>query len=253
MIYLTGDLHREIYPRLSFDNFPEQRTLTRNDYLIVLGDFGTPWANDPTDRYILKELENRPFTTLFLDGNHENFDRLNNYPVVPWCYGTVHYISPHVLHLMRGQIYTIDSLRIFTFGGAASHDIEDGILNPYDPEFRHKKQQLRRANKKHYRIEHVDWWKEELPSPAEYNLGWSNLVRAGFSVDTILTHCPPEAAMKQAGHFETNELTDFLNAVQKNVTYQSWYAGHVHKELHHQNIHTLYESIIPLTKKEDVP
>lgn len=29
-------------------------------------------------------LNDRPFTTLFVDGNHENFDLLNAYPVENW-------------------------------------------------------------------------------------------------------------------------------------------------------------------------
>lgn len=30
---------------------------------------------------------------------------------------------------MRGEIYDIDNKKFFAFGGARSHDIQDGILN----------------------------------------------------------------------------------------------------------------------------
>ena len=44
-------------------------------------------------------------------------------------------IRPSVLHLMRGQLYDICGKRIFTMGGASSHDIRDGILEPDDPDY----------------------------------------------------------------------------------------------------------------------
>ena len=34
---------------------------------------------------------------------------------------------------MRGQVFTIDDKTFFTFGGAQSHDIRDGILETDDP------------------------------------------------------------------------------------------------------------------------
>ena len=50
MIYITGDTHGPnaigyrsvdgIVPRLSKESFPQQGSLTRDDYLIICGDFG---------------------------------------------------------------------------------------------------------------------------------------------------------------------------------------------------------------------
>ena len=75
-------------------------------------------------------LNSRNFTTLFVDGNHENYTRLyNDYSVVEWHGGKVHKIRDSVLHLMRGEVFDIDGKTIFVFGGARSHDIQDGILN----------------------------------------------------------------------------------------------------------------------------
>ena len=64
--------------------FPEQKTMTKNDFVIICGDFGCIWGGDKTDKYLLKTLGEKPFTTLFVDGNHENFDLLNAYPVTKW-------------------------------------------------------------------------------------------------------------------------------------------------------------------------
>ena len=107
----------------------------REDYLIVTGDFGGLWDGGPKDQYWLDWLEGKPFTTLFVDGNHENFDLLNTLPERQWNGGSVHVAREHVLHLMRGQVFTFGGLTWFTMGGASSHDIQDGILDPADPNF----------------------------------------------------------------------------------------------------------------------
>lgn len=63
-----------------------------------------------------------------MDGNHENFDLINEYPVEEWCGGKVHIIrcdkegKPKIIHLMRGQVFEIEGKKIFTVGGAYSID-----------------------------------------------------------------------------------------------------------------------------------
>ena len=134
-IYITGDTHGDVR-RLNATSFFEQKEMTKDDYVVILGDFGLVWdwrGESREERNWLNWLEDKPFTTLFIDGNHENHDRLNDMEVEDWHGGKVHKIRPTVLHLMRGQVFNIDSKKIFTFGGASSHDIKDGILEPGDP------------------------------------------------------------------------------------------------------------------------
>ena len=71
MIYATGDTHTEWMPRLSNKGFPEGKDLTKDDYVVILGDFGI-WDGSKGEQKRLDWLEERPFTTLFVDGNHEN-------------------------------------------------------------------------------------------------------------------------------------------------------------------------------------
>ena len=128
MIYVTGDCHGD-FKRFSTDNFPDGRELTENDFVIVCGDFGY-WHDTPDQRWWLKWLSGKPWTTLFVDGNHENFDALNSMKVEEWNGGKIHRITDKIIHLMRGQIFTLQGKTFFTFGGAASHDIQDGIIEP---------------------------------------------------------------------------------------------------------------------------
>jgi predicted phosphodiesterase len=131
MIYITGDTHGEFKHRFNMENFPEQKEMSKDDYVLICGDFGGVWDvgwESTHEKHWLDWFEERSYTLLFIDGNHENFDRLNGYPVKMWHGGKVHELRPHVLHLMRGQIFEIDRKKIFTFGGASSHDITCGIL-----------------------------------------------------------------------------------------------------------------------------
>ena len=131
MIYITGDIHAD-FSRFEEDKFPIQTEMTRNDYVIICGDFGGVWnyiVESMHEKQWLDWLDNKNFTTLFVDGNHENFERLYKYPVEEWHGGNVHKIRDSVIHLIRGEIYDIENKKFFTFGGARSHDIQDGILN----------------------------------------------------------------------------------------------------------------------------
>ncbi len=87
MIYITGDCHRN-FERFNTENFPEQKEMTKDDYVIICGDFGGVWDKDVSGKeeaWWLNWLEKKPFTTLFVDGNHENFDRLYSYPIKNDC------------------------------------------------------------------------------------------------------------------------------------------------------------------------
>ena len=104
MIFATGDTHGN-FLRFSTEHFPEQRHMGRNDYVIICGDFGGIWNDSRNDRYWLDWLDNKPFTTLWVDGNHENFDALNRLPVEEWHSGKVQRIRPNIIHLIHAYSF----------------------------------------------------------------------------------------------------------------------------------------------------
>ena len=157
MIYVTGDCHGN-FRRFQSDCFPEQANMTKDDTVIIAGDCGGVWFGDSRDDETLDWLERLPFTLVFVCGNHENYDALERYPVDDWHCGKVHRVRPHVLHLMRGQIFELEGYRFFTMGGAKSHDIEDGILEPDAPDFERRLMTLQRKPRARYRINHISWW-----------------------------------------------------------------------------------------------
>ena len=231
MIYITGDCHQD-FERFNIDVFPEQKEMTKDDCVIICGDFGGVWnRNEESSREakLMDWLENRPFTTLFVDGNHENFDRLYAYPVEKWHGGKVHKIRPSVIHLMRGQVFEIDGKSIFAFGGASSHDIAGGILEPDDPDFKKKKKKLDQGWYP-YRVNHVSWWKQELPSEEEMQEGIENLAAHDNKVDFIVTHCCASSTqpLLGGGLYKTDILTEYHEKIRQNTSFKKWFFGHYH-------------------------
>lgn len=248
MVFLTGDCHSN-FSRFNKDVFPEQEEMTKRDYVIICGDFGCVWNRDTEDKnetMILDWLESKSFTTLFVDGNHENFDRLNAYPVEMWNGGKVHKIRDSVIHLMRGQVFQIEGKKIFTFGGASSHDIDGGILEVNDPEYQQKKKLLDSEGVS-YRINRVSWWKEEMPTAAEMDEGIQNLNKNGNEIDFIVSHCCASSTQVLLGGsmYAPNILTNYFEEIRQNVKFSKWFFGHYHinRNVNDKEI-LIYEQII---------
>ena len=231
MVYITGDCHAD-FRKFSTHNFPDQKDMTRDDIVIVCGDFGI-WHDNGEERYWLKWLNDKPFTTVFVDGNHENFDRLygNEFPIVDFHGGKAHQIREHIYHLMRGYVFEFDGKKFFAFGGASSHDIQDGILDCDDFDTSHEfLQAVKRwsAEGKWFRINHVSWWKQELPTQDEMAFGLQTLIRNKNKVDYIISHCCPQEVASMCGFREPDILTSWFNMVAHTVQFDKWFFGHYH-------------------------
>lgn len=233
MIYITGDCHSNFH-KFNLDSFPEQKEMTKEDFMIICGDFGGIWdwkGESKHETYWMDWLEDRPFTTLFVDGNHENFERLSQYPEKEWNGGHVHEIRPSVLHLMRGYIFKIDGASIFAFGGARSHDIQGGVFESDDPKLKQKIYECEEGIvPMPYRINHRTWWKEEMPNRMEMDRGWEALEKAHYKVDFIVTHeCPASTlALMSQGRYKPDELNQYLGQIKALTIYQRWFFGHYH-------------------------
>lgn len=153
-----------------------------------------------------------------------------------------------MIHLMRGQIYDIQGKTFFTMGGASSHDIQDGILEPDDPLFKKKCRRLD-ASGALYRVNHRSWWKEELSSEEEYQTARAALDRAGWTVDYIITHCCPTSVQDElsGGFYKADTLTDFLDEVAQRCQFSYQFFGHYHtNRVVRKKYVLLYEQIIKL-------
>lgn len=227
-VYITGDTHgyyQLLMDRLEANNYH----LTKEDILIIMGDFGFVWSfAENIDAF--KKLSNESFTVAFIDGNHEEFPLINSFPVSEWNGGKVHRIgiSENIIHLMRGQCFNIEGMSFFTMGGAYSID-KDTLP----------------------RKEGVDWFPEELPNNEEYRTASATLEKHNYKFDYILTHTVPDAALYELGFgpdYHDAELTGFLQWVYTHSEFKKWFAGHFHdeRELLNGNLKILYNDVIKL-------
>ena len=100
MVYLTGDTHGEL------DRFKDGglRRAGKGDFVVVLGDFGFVWDGSKAEQKNLDWLRKRPYTILFLDGSHENYDLLEQYPTEERFGGLVQPLGGNVYHVCRGSV-----------------------------------------------------------------------------------------------------------------------------------------------------
>lgn len=226
-IYLTGDLHGDNdRDKLSSDNFPDGCDLDENDYVIVLGDFGVIWkaVADNIERKLIDWFDNKkPWTTLFVDGNHEMHPRLYDLPKKKKFGGIVGKVSDSIYHLKRGEVYTIHGKKFFTFGGAVSID-------------------------KLYRTEGLSWWPEEVPSNKECEYGLKQLDKHGNKVDYILSHtCPSSLVDKLSTLYVGDKFNDptceYLQTVVEQTEFEKLYFGHFHQNRKYGKYNCLYGNI----------
>lgn len=206
MIFITGDTHIPIdIQKLSSKQFPLQKELTEKDFVIICGDFGGVWNGGSEDKYWQKWLSEKNFTTLFVDGNHDNHDMLkNDFEEVDFYGGRAHKINDKLFHLMRGEVYSIDEKKVFAFGGASSHD-------------------------KDKRKEGVNWWEDELPKEEDLLYAKENLEKNSWSVDFVISHSAPGSIQDMLGcKYEKNLLTDFFDELRGALRYEKWFFGHYH-------------------------
>lgn len=242
-IYLTGDTHGDFF----FDGYqpkvPLQRVayckehLTKEDVLIILGDFGYLFYPDldtiSTSPYLsvsrmidllhevrkgreeeaekLRCLQDgvNGAIILFVGGNHENWDRLDNLPVQQLYGSTVGIVGEGIYHLKNGNVYEIGGKRFLAFGGASSTD-------------------------KDLRIPAISWWAREVPSQEELDNALHNM--RDQQVDVILSHTCPKAIKKKIKsqwidrrfHDPTEDMLQTLIEQVKNARYH-WYFGHFHE------------------------
>lgn len=251
MFFATGDTHGE-WTRFSSKNFPEGKTLSRDDYVFIMGDFGI-WDDSAREKHDFDWLAQKPFTICFVSGNHENYDMLEQLPIEEWNGGKVNFIRDNIIHLRRGQVFTINGVKIFTFGGARSHDIQQGILDPDDPQFDKKKKILNKLGGM-YRINHISWWEQEMPGAKELAEGIRNLDKHSWQVDYIFTHCAATDIQKQltgeSTAYQSDCLTDYLEMIRRKAEYKWWVFGHYHMNcsMNDRDV-VLYEQIVTIPDK----
>lgn len=255
MIYLNGDCHGDFRRFTKKQRMKLPFELTEDDFVIVCGDFTLLWAKDKELEYNLDWMSRLPFTLLWVQGNHENYDMIAEYPVEMWNGGkTRHILRDKIILLERGQVFNIQGYSFFTFGGASSHDVQGGILDIEDPHYDVLRIEAIRAGLP-YRVIGKSWWKEELPTEEEMQEGLINLEKVNWQVNYIISHCASNRVqylmsllpLNKGKQFEADILTDYFDKIESKLNYKHWFCGHYHRDMQIDEKHTvLYQKIVPL-------
>lgn len=230
MIYITGDTHGTVDSHKLFAS----PYIKKGDYLIVCGDFGFIWATNPENSEelnTLRKLQKLPYIILFIDGNHENFDRLfsDEFEDLDMFSSQVKKIQDNIFYLQRGKHYIIDGLNFLTIGGAMSVD-------------------------KQYRTIGTSWWQQELLNKSEED-AILDLIKQNNDFDYVLTHAAPVSIVNMLYHNspmpKVNDPTaEFLEYVMSQISFNKWFCGHYHEDksywIGEKEIRLLYDDIIKL-------
>lgn len=210
MTCVTGDTHgNQVLWDACIATF-----MKTGDMIIVAGDFGLGFFDGKywPEEMFFDYLAAQNYTTVFCDGNHEDFEKISGYAISEWNGGKVHRIRENVIHLMRGEIFEIDGKSLFVMGGGYSID-------------------------KDFRVQGKNWWAEEMPNNMEYERASRNLALCGYKVDYILTHTAPANTVEYMSRMnmgikntviEESPLTGFLQWVEEKTEYKKWFFGHFH-------------------------
>lgn len=245
-LFVTWDTHGNAcseFEKLNSINFPAGKSLTSDDIVVILGDFGLLFKPDLTreEFYWLNWLSEKPWTTLFIDGNHENFERLNTLPESSKWWGKVWVVDlsldnfkmkKPIYHLKRGQVFEINGKKIFTMGGALSID-------------------------KVYRTPYISWWPQEDVNYAEMEEAYNNLEKVNNKVDFIFTHTCPNNEIDTIfpGKFQTkfdDTTGKFLSVIKGSVEFKHWYFGHFHSNKTVNKFTCTYSSLVEVPMNSDL-
>lgn len=222
MIYITGDTHGTI----DFDKlciYFSNRYVSRKDYLIILGDAGIVW--DSHYKETVNLYESLGLTVYFIDGNHENFDLLNSFPIIYSNNAKMHRISDYIFHILRGEVLLLNGLSFLCVGGAESID-------------------------KAYRKRGVSWWSQERITEEDISNALSNTSSFMNKVDYVLTHCITSKICANIFGFVNDESTNQLNRLSAYIETKHWYFGHYHFDEQLNDVYRcFYRNILQIDKK----
>lgn len=215
-IYVTGDWHGGYgnHERLMPNNWPDGLLLNKDDFLIIAGDCGLYWTEAASEIRERMWLDAQPWTTLFVDGNHENHELLRRLPVEEWHGGKTSLLpGTGIRWLRRGQVFDLSGTSVFALGGAWSIDAQ-------------------------FRMPGEDWWPEELPDAEELREAEAALDAHGWKIDHIITHdCPQKFTEAVTAHslfgnlHHQDRLTCFLDEVDDRASFSHWWFGHHHQDV----------------------
>ena len=228
MTYITGDTHGDFS---RFENY-NRYGIGENDVVIVLGDAGLNYYENKSDRKKKEFVNNLPFITFCVHGNHEKrpFD-IPTYIEGGFNGGIVYYEPefPNILFAKDGEVYDFDGLKCIVIGGAYSVDKEYRLLRGYK------------------------WFYNEQPSEEIKQYVESQLEKYDNKIDVVLSHTCPidyepiEMFLPGIDQRKVDSSTEeWLGEIEKKLEYRKWYCGHWHTSKKIDKMQFMFEDVASL-------
>jgi len=228
MVFITGDTHRYFD---SIEDICIVEETTKDDVIVILGDVAINYYGVPDDSDLKEELSEFEVTLLCIYGNHEmRPENIDSYEEKEWRGGIVFWEPeyPNLLFARDGEIYELNGYRCIAIGGANSID-------------------------KHYRTRGIDWWEDEQASDEIKDRVEERLARENWKIDVVFSHTCPYSYMPKHAFLPLvnewsvdNSMEEWLDTIEKRLTYSRWYCGHFHTEHSEGNIKFLYHDYTEL-------
>ena len=216
MLFVTGDMHGD------YSAFAQRRIdrLKKDDVLIVTGDFGFIWDDSKEEIKNLKKLQKKKYMILFVEGAHENFDRIRLYPEVELFGASAYQISDNIFCLKRGEVYSIEDMNVLALGGGLPPHTDE----PDKPIM--------------------------LPDDSELQRAVDNLQSRHRRIDVIITHEAPASVKRLIDrNAAVNDLNIFLDTVLHNTRYDKWFFGSLHEDRAlRKKLICVYENVIAIDR-----
>lgn len=227
-IFVTGDTHQNIdIAKLNSRNFPIGKTLTKEDVVIILGDAGFVWDNSAEEKYWRQWLNDKPWTTFCVLGNHENYNLIEQLPETQMFGNTVKQVENSIFYANTGLVYNIGGYKCLVVNGADSHD-------------------------KEYRKENISWWSQERITQDDAAKAVISLAQVNDEIDYLFTHTGGSEVCRSFGFIPTPSdfwIDHIIGMIKGNFKH---YCGHYHTDLIvNEYTKMLYRDIILLHDTED--
>lgn len=225
MIYITGDIHGEVF-RIA--EAVGRFNIGSEDTIVLLGDVGMNYyGNKRGDRHRKKRLNKLGVPMFCIHGNHEmRPGTISTYHEVEWHGGTVYVEDdyPNLLFAKDGEVYNLNGQKTIVIGGAYSVD-------------------------KWYRLQcDLNWFPDEQPSEEIKAKVEQKLDELGWKVDAVLTHTCPERYIPREAFLSgvdqatvDNTTEQWFDTIAERLDYRAWFCGHWHINKRIDKMHFLFD------------
>lgn len=230
-LFVTGDTHGGIdMTKLNSRHFRAEG-LTKDDIMVIMGDAGFIWNGGGADKFWQNFLNDKPWTTFCVLGNHENYDLIEQLPVVDFHGAKAYKVNDSLYYAITGEVYEFCGKKCLVVNGADSHDLynPDGTL---------------------YRTPHKSWWEQERITQDDINKALISLAQHGDEVDFIFSHTGGIEVNRMLGFKPTH--SDFmLDLVLNTADYDQHFCGHYHIDKLCDKSRILYDDIMLIASSDE--